>query len=140
MRPRLRRAELPAGESLLLLDEIHKYAGWRNLLKGIWDTERSRRRILVTGSARLDYYRKGGDSLAGRYRYFRTPDLIKSAEYSSLNVSSSLLISSTLACGHQSSGNHPNTPAVLRIRCYDLEKRNAGAGDGNRTHVFSLGS
>ena len=43
----------------------------RNLLKGIYDTERSRRRILVTGSARLDYYRKGGDSLAGRYRYFR---------------------------------------------------------------------
>lgn len=69
--PRLRRAELPAGERLLLLDEIHKYGRWRNLLKGIYDTERSRRRILVTGSARLDYYRKGGDSLAGRYRYFR---------------------------------------------------------------------
>jgi predicted AAA+ superfamily ATPase len=69
--PRLRRAELPAGEPLLLLDEIHKYARWRNLLKGIYDTERSRRKILVTGSARLDYYRKGGDSLAGRYRYFR---------------------------------------------------------------------
>jgi len=56
---------------LLLLDEIHKYARWRNLLKGIYDTERSRCKILVTGSARLDYYRKGGDSLAGRYRYFR---------------------------------------------------------------------
>jgi hypothetical protein len=69
--PRLRRAELPAGEPILLLDEIHKYARWRNLLKGIYDTEKSRRRILVTGSARLDYYRKGGDSLAGRYRYFR---------------------------------------------------------------------
>jgi len=69
--PRLRKAELPAGEPLLLLDEVHKYARWRNLLKGIYDTERSRRRILVTGSARLDYYRKGGDSLAGRYRYFR---------------------------------------------------------------------
>ncbi|MGQ0655661.1 MAG: ATP-binding protein [Betaproteobacteria bacterium] len=69
--PRLRRAELPAGEPLLLLDEIHKYARWRNLLKGIYDTEKSRRRIIVTGSARLDYYRKGGDSLAGRYRYFR---------------------------------------------------------------------
>ena len=69
--PRIRRAELPAGEPLLLFDEIHKYARWRNLLKGIYDTERSRRRILVTGSARLDYYRKGGDSLAGRYRYFR---------------------------------------------------------------------
>lgn len=68
---RIRRAELPAGETLLLFDEIHKYGRWRNLLKGIYDTERSRRRILVTGSARLDYYRKGGDSLAGRYRYFR---------------------------------------------------------------------
>lgn len=69
--PRLRRAELPPGEPLILLDEIHKYARWRNLLKGIYDTEKSRRRMLVTGSARLDYYRKGGDSLAGRYRYFR---------------------------------------------------------------------
>jgi hypothetical protein len=69
--PRLRRAELPAAQPLLLLDEIHKYARWRNLLKGIYDTEGSRRRIIVTGSARLDYYRKGGDSLAGRYRYFR---------------------------------------------------------------------
>lgn len=69
--PRLRRAELPAGEALLLLDEIHKYGRWRNLLKGIYDTEKSRRRIIVTGSARLDYYRKGGDSLVGRYRYFR---------------------------------------------------------------------
>ncbi len=69
--PRLRRAELPAHEPLLVLDEVHKYARWRNLLKGIYDTEKSRRRIVVTGSARLDYYRKGGDSLAGRYRYFR---------------------------------------------------------------------
>jgi predicted AAA+ superfamily ATPase len=69
--PRLRRAELPPNEPLLLFDEVHKYARWRNLLKGIYDTERSWRRILVTGSARLDYYRKGGDSLAGRYRYFR---------------------------------------------------------------------
>jgi hypothetical protein len=68
---RLRRVELPVGESLLVLDEVHKYARWRNLVKGIHDTEKSRRRIVVTGSARLDYYRKGGDSLVGRYRYFR---------------------------------------------------------------------
>ena len=68
---RLRMAELPPGEPQVLFDEIHKYARWRNLLKGIYDTEKSRRKILVTGSARLDYYRKGGDSLAGRYRYFR---------------------------------------------------------------------
>jgi predicted AAA+ superfamily ATPase len=69
--PRLRRGELPPAEPLLVLDEIHKYARWRNLAKGLYDTEKSVRRILVTGSARLDHYRKGGDSLAGRYRYFR---------------------------------------------------------------------
>ena len=43
--PRVRKAELPAGEPLLLFDEIHKYARWRNLLKGIYDTEKSRRKI-----------------------------------------------------------------------------------------------
>jgi len=68
---RLRRLELPPAEPLLVLDEIHKYARWRNLVKGLHDKEKSRRRILVTGSARLDYYRKGGDSLVGRYRYLR---------------------------------------------------------------------
>jgi hypothetical protein len=68
---RLRALELPSGEPLLILDEIHKYGKWRNLVKGIYDTEKSQRRIIVTGSARLDYYRKGGDSLMGRYRYFR---------------------------------------------------------------------
>lgn len=68
---RVRNLELPPGEPLLVFDEIHKFARWRNLVKGIYDTEKSRRRIVVTGSARLDYYRKGGDSLANRYRYFR---------------------------------------------------------------------
>lgn len=68
---RIRRVELPPNEPLLVFDEIHKYARWRNLLKGIYDTEKSSRKILVTGSARLDHYRKGGDSLVGRYRMFR---------------------------------------------------------------------
>lgn len=68
---RLRRGEIPPHQPLVVLDEIHKYARWRNLVKGIYDTEKSFRKIMVTGSARLDHYRKGGDSLAGRYRYFR---------------------------------------------------------------------
>lgn len=68
---RLRQVKLPPDQPLLVFDEIHKYARWRNLVKGVYDTERSERKILVTGSARLDYYRKGGDSLANRYRYFR---------------------------------------------------------------------
>lgn len=63
--------KLPSGQSSLVFDEIHKYVRWRNLIKGIYDTHKSTLKILVTGSARLDYYRKGGDSLANRYRYFR---------------------------------------------------------------------
>ncbi|MBL7544430.1 MAG: ATP-binding protein [Bdellovibrionaceae bacterium] len=57
--------------SQLIFDEIHKYKNWRGLLKGIYDKYHEDHRFLVTGSARLDYFRKGGDSLLGRYRYFR---------------------------------------------------------------------
>ena len=62
---------LPAEPGLLVLDEIHKYKKWRDLLKGLFDKRREELRILVTGSAQLDYYRKGGDSLQGRYHYYR---------------------------------------------------------------------
>ena len=71
VRPRLLRGELPAGQQLIVLDEIHKFPGWRNLVKGFYDTEGDRTSFLVTGSARLDHYRKGGDSLQGRYHYYR---------------------------------------------------------------------
>jgi predicted AAA+ superfamily ATPase len=62
---------LPADQSLLIFDEIHKYRQWRGLIKGIYDKQHHARKILVTGSARLDHYRKGGDSLQGRYHYHR---------------------------------------------------------------------
>ena len=67
----LMHGRIPADQPLLLLDEVHKYARWRNLVKGLFDKHHSRMSILVTGSARLDYYRKGGDSLQGRYHYYR---------------------------------------------------------------------
>ena len=71
VRPGLRRGELRAGQRLVVLDEIHKFPRWRNLVKGLYDTEGDRVSILVTGSARLDHYRKGGDSLQGRYHHYR---------------------------------------------------------------------
>lgn len=52
---------------LLILDELHKMNGWKNYLKGVYDTKPESMRLLVTGSARLDVYDKLGDSLAGRY-------------------------------------------------------------------------
>lgn len=67
----LLQGALPSGERLIILDEIHKYKGWRNLVKGFYDTNKSSRQFLITGSARLDHYRRGGDSLQGRYHYHR---------------------------------------------------------------------
>lgn len=52
---------------LLVLDELHKMKGWKNYLKGVYDTKSENLRILVTGSARLETFRKSGDSLAGRF-------------------------------------------------------------------------
>lgn len=64
------KRELPPSP-LWVFDEIHKYRGWRNYLKGLYDVLGKKQKILVTGSARLDFYRHAGDSLQGRYHYLR---------------------------------------------------------------------
>ena len=64
------RGELPPSD-LWVFDEIHKYRLWRRFLKGLYDRRRPGQKILVTGSARLDFYRHGGDSLQGRYHLVR---------------------------------------------------------------------
>lgn len=69
-RERILRRELPP-RGLWIFDELHKYRGWRNYLKGLYDSRPPRQQILVTGSARLDFYRFGGDSLQGRYHLLR---------------------------------------------------------------------
>lgn len=56
---------------LIVFDEIHKAKGWKQTLKGIYDTLQNPVNILVTGSARLNIYKKGSDSLLGRYFHFR---------------------------------------------------------------------
>ncbi|HEX6902468.1 MAG TPA: ATP-binding protein [Thermoanaerobaculia bacterium] len=65
-RERILKRELPPSP-LWAFDEIHKYRLWRNYLKGLYDGRAPGQKILVTGSARLDYYRYSGDSLQGRY-------------------------------------------------------------------------
>jgi len=61
----------PGDADLLILDEIHKLRGWKSLVKGEFDKLKDKYRFLVTGSARLDVIRRGGDSLQGRYHYYR---------------------------------------------------------------------
>ncbi len=58
-------------DRLVVLDELHKLPRWKTWIKGVFDTQRALHEFLVTGSARLDVYRRGGDSLLGRYHYWR---------------------------------------------------------------------
>ncbi len=59
------------GEGPVVFDELHKYPHWKNSLKGLYDQVGEQIQIIVTGSARLDLYKKGGDSLLGRYIPYR---------------------------------------------------------------------
>lgn len=70
-RQRLLRAKWSPETDLLVFDEIHKYNRWKGWIKGVWDTRLKGESILVTGSSRLDVFRRGGDSLMGRYHYYR---------------------------------------------------------------------
>ena len=60
-----------ADNTLLVFDELHKFPRWKRWIKGIYDVSHEAHSFLVTGSARLDVYRRGGDSLMGRYHYWR---------------------------------------------------------------------
>ncbi|EKD77074.1 MAG: Uncharcterized ATPase [uncultured bacterium] len=57
--------------SLITFDELHKYPHWKRWIKGVYDIRPAHQNYLVTGSAKLDTYKRGGDSLMGRYHYWR---------------------------------------------------------------------
>ena len=57
--------------TLLVFDELHKFPRWKGWIKGIYDVSHEIHSFLITGSARLDIYGRGGDSLMGRYHYWR---------------------------------------------------------------------
>ena len=63
--------EIPLRHKIIIFDEIHKYAKWRTFMKGLYDAHHSNCSFLVTGSGRLDYFSRGGDSLMGRYFHYR---------------------------------------------------------------------
>ena len=63
--------KLREARPLVIFDELHKFRGWKDFLKGFFDCYGDQIKILVTGSARLDIFRSGGDSLMGRYFAYR---------------------------------------------------------------------
>lgn len=67
----IRQMAWPKSASLLVLDEFHKAPKWKNYLKGVIDEFHNKPPILVTGSARLDLFRKAGDALTGRHFFYR---------------------------------------------------------------------
>ncbi len=69
-RKKIKTLELPGEDSLLIFDEIHKYNKWKTTIKGIYDVHKDKYKIIVTGSAKMDIFRRGGDSLQGRYHYY----------------------------------------------------------------------
>ena len=85
-RHNIKTSNFPAEQKTLCFDEIHKFKNWRSLVKGLYDTKKHKYKFLITGSARMDHYRRGGDSLLGRYRYLRLHPLTL-RELSSFNKS-----------------------------------------------------
>lgn len=62
-----RAGEMP----VIAFDEIHRYSKWKTFLKGFFDTFEKNCKIVATGSARMDIYKRGGDSMMGRYFPYR---------------------------------------------------------------------
>jgi predicted AAA+ superfamily ATPase len=56
---------------VVIFDELHKMPEWKRYIKGIYDTEGLKPRLIITGSVNMDSFAKVGDSLAGRYFQFR---------------------------------------------------------------------
>jgi predicted AAA+ superfamily ATPase len=65
----------PAYKPVIIFDEIHKFKDWKNYVKGFIDTYEKDLQIIVTGSAKLNVFRKGGDSQMGRYLLYRVHPL-----------------------------------------------------------------
>lgn len=59
--------EASSQKPLIIFDEIHKMPNWKNYLKGFYDTYKGKLKIIATGSSKLSIYKKGQDSLMGRY-------------------------------------------------------------------------
>ena len=86
-------------DEIIAFDEIHKYSRWKNLVKGIFDTQKEKHKFLVTGSARLDIYRKGQDSMLGRFFSWRLHPLCLSELTHNFKVESKNLLSNLLEFG-----------------------------------------
>jgi predicted AAA+ superfamily ATPase len=80
---------------IVMFDELHKYKEWKNFLKGFFDLYKEKVRIIVTGSSKLNIFRRGGDSLMGRYFCYRV-NPISVAEWAVCTTNSPALVASLI--------------------------------------------
>jgi uncharacterized protein len=119
--------ELQKEKKKLIFDEIHKYRKWKNFLKGFFDTYSKKLQICVTGSARLNIYKYGGDSLMGRYFPYRIHPLsvreLLSMDLPQKEISSPLKISSKQWDSLLQFGGYPEPFLRSDSRFYNRWKR-----------------
>ncbi len=70
-RKKIHKSDLDFNSTNYIFDEIHKMKNWKKWLKGHFDVRQNKNAIVVTGSAKIDTYKKMGDSLAGRYFQYK---------------------------------------------------------------------
>lgn len=68
--------QAPKGETLLVIDEIHKFPSWAEIVKARWDQgvrEKLKIKVVILGSAPLLIQKGLSDSLAGRFECIYVP-------------------------------------------------------------------
>jgi predicted AAA+ superfamily ATPase len=104
---------------LVIFDELHKLRKWKNFLKGIIDQYQNRPALIVTGSAKLEVFKRAGDALTGRtYSYHLHPIDIAEARKLVPKLSVEEHLANLLACGGfpESFFDKENAPRLLRDR------------------------
>jgi predicted AAA+ superfamily ATPase len=111
----IRQMGWPKDASLVVLDELHKFHKWKNYLKGIIDAFHNRPPLLITGSARLDIMRKGGDALTGRTFLYRLHpiDIKEALESNAVATEEAALVRLLQAGGFPEAFLHPHNAARL---------------------------
>lgn len=64
-------ARMTEDRIIIAFDEIHRYPRWKTFIKGFFDSYERDVKVMATGSARMDVYKRGGDSMMGRYFPYR---------------------------------------------------------------------
>ncbi len=110
---------------VVAFDELHKYNKWKNFLKGAYDRNRGNQSYLVTGSARLETFRKSGDALTGRFYHYRLHplDIHESGQYFNMDLELTphgILLRLLETGGFPEAYLNPHNAARLRNNRFDI--------------------